>query len=71
MDTDGYEWDFGDDSGSNATIASTEYTTGGIYDVQLTVNVEGCEASESMLIEVLSKDELLYTERISSLCAKS
>jgi PKD repeat protein len=55
---DGYEWDFGDDSGSNATIASTEYTTGGIYDVQLTVNVEGCEASESMLIEVLSKDEL-------------
>jgi len=55
---DGYEWDFGDDSGSNATIASTEYTTGGIYDVQLTVNVEGCEASDSMQIEVLSKDEL-------------
>jgi PKD repeat protein len=55
---DEYAWDFGDDTGSQATMASTEYTTGGIYDVQLTVNVQGCEASGSMQIEVLSKDEL-------------
>jgi len=55
---DEYAWDFGDDSGSGATIASTEYTSGGVYDVQLTVNVQGCEASGSLQIEVLSKDEL-------------
>lgn len=55
---DSYLWDFGDESSSTATIASTEYEQGGIYEVGLTVEKEGCEASGSTEIEVLSKDEL-------------
>jgi PKD repeat protein len=55
---DSFLWDFGDENSSTATIASTEYEQGGIYEVGLTVEKEGCEASGSMEIEVLSKDEL-------------
>ncbi len=53
-----YNWDFGDGNSSNSTISSTEYSEGGIYTVELTVNVGECEASESMEIEVLLKGEL-------------
>jgi len=55
---DSYEWDFGDDTGSSAEMASTEYATGGIYVVQLSVEKNGCEAEGDIEIEVLSKDEL-------------
>jgi hypothetical protein len=55
---DEYVWDFGDETGSNAAIASTEYTGGGIYNVTLTVKLAGCEAKGEAELEVLSKDEL-------------
>lgn len=53
-----YLWEFGDDTESSATVATTEYTVGGIYIVNLTVKVGSCEASSDSEIEVLSKDEL-------------
>jgi PKD repeat protein len=55
---DEYVWDFGDETESNATIASTEYTKGGIYTVTLTVKLAGCESNGEAELEVLSKDEL-------------
>lgn len=55
---DEYEWEFGDENSSTATISSTEYVVGGIYTVELLVKFAGCEGTGSTELEVLSKDEL-------------
>ena len=55
---DSYHWDFGDETTSSASIATTEYAEGGIYTVLLTVQYQGCQDSSSVEIEVLAKDEL-------------
>lgn len=55
---DEYNWNFGDDNSSQATIASNEYLEGGVYAVELLVSLHGCEGSDSKEIEVLAKDEL-------------
>lgn len=55
---DEYSWDFGDENSSQAAIASNEYVEGGVYEVILTVSLEGCEGEGSTEIEVLAKDEL-------------
>ncbi len=55
---DTYEWDFGDGNTSNATNATHEYAERDIYQVQLTVTLEGCEASGTAELEVLAMDEL-------------
>lgn len=55
---DKYEWDFGDGNSSFAFISSNEYIEGGVYAVELLVNSDGCEATESIELEILSKDEL-------------
>ncbi len=55
---DEYYWDFDDGNTSTATISSNEYAEGGIYTINLTVNIAGCEGTESMEIEVYAKDEL-------------
>lgn len=55
---DEYKWDFGDGNSSFAFISSNEYSEGGVYTVELWVNSDGCEATHSAELEILSKDEL-------------
>lgn len=55
---DEYSWDFDDENTSNATIASHEYSEGGIFNVELVVSLSGCEGSGIAELKVLSKDEL-------------
>lgn len=57
-DYDEYSWDFGDGNSSTAVISSTDYSEGGIYTVELSITINGCEGSGSTDLEVLSKDEL-------------
>ncbi|NJN27116.1 MAG: DUF4114 domain-containing protein [Cyclobacteriaceae bacterium] len=55
---DEYAWDFGDENTSSATLASTEYTQGGVYTVTLVVTQDGCSGEGNAELAVLSKDEL-------------
>ncbi len=55
---DSYEWRFGDGNSSTATLSSTEYTTGGIYTVELIAKIGECTGEGSVDLEVVSKDEL-------------
>ena len=53
-----YNWNFGDENTSTATIATNEYAKGGIYNVELIVALEGCKGAVIEEIEVYAKDEL-------------
>ncbi len=48
-----YEWDFGDGAISNTALSSHAYSSGGIYQVSLTVTDEGgCQSTTSQFIQV-------------------
>ena len=55
---DEYSWNFGDENTSTATIATNEYSNGGIYIVKLTAIKDECEGTSEQEIEVYAKDEL-------------
>ena len=58
-DLDSYQWNFGDENESDATMPVHQYDVGGKYTVSLTVEKDGCSGEGSQDIEVLTK-EVLY-----------
>lgn len=67
---DEYEWNFGDGNNSSAMNSSTDYVNGGRFNIELIVKESGCENTESLEIEVLSKDEL-YVPNVFSPIAQN
>ncbi len=61
-------WDFGDGTTSNVLNPLKSYSAAGNYTVTLTCNFNGCQASQTKIISVLSKSNAAFTASSTTSC---